>query len=117
MSSMTVLIGELQKNQERLVSSIENVSTNLSAISDKVNSNAGTVGKLIGDPGLYDNIHSSTGRLDSILARVERGDGTAGAIVNDAELYEEVKNLIVRVENLVTDIEKNPRKYFKFSVF
>jgi len=41
----------------------------------------------------------------------------ATRVVNDDELYEEVKNLIVRIENLVTDIENNPRKYFKFSVF
>lgn len=116
-SSMTVLIEGMQRNQERLVSSIENVSSDLSDITDKVNSNTGTVGKLISDPGVYDNIHSTTGRLDSILAKVERGEGTAGALVNDAQLYEEVKNLIVRVENLVSDIEQNPRKYFKFSVF
>ncbi len=116
-ASMTVLIADLQRNQERLVVSMENVSSDLDDITGKINSNSGTVGKLISDPGVYDNIHSSTGRLDSILAKVERGEGTAGALVNDAELYEEVKNLIVRVENLVSDIEKNPRKYFKFSVF
>jgi len=37
--------------------------------------------------------------------------------VRDDSLYQDMKNLIVRVENLVSDIEKNPRKYFKFSVF
>ncbi|UCD17603.1 MAG: MCE family protein [Candidatus Zixiibacteriota bacterium] len=117
MASLTLLIDDLQKNQERLVSSIENVSTNLSEISSQVNSNTGTIGKLISDPALYDNIHSSAGRIDSILARISRGEGTAGSLVNDAELYEEVRNLIVRIENLVADIEKNPRKYFKFSIF
>ncbi len=117
LASVTVLVGDLQKNQERLTASIENVAGNIGNISDKVDSNSGTIGKLISDPGVYDNIHSSTGRLDSILAKVERGDGTAGAMVNDAELYEEVKNLVVRIDNLVADIEKNPRKYFKFSVF
>ncbi len=62
-------------------------------------------------------IGTSAGRIDSILARVERGEGSAGALVKDDSLYIEIRNLVLRVENLVSDIEKNPRKYFKFSVF
>jgi hypothetical protein len=38
-------------------------------------------------------------------------------LINDAQLYEEIRNLVVRINNLVADIEENPRKYFKFSVF
>jgi phospholipid/cholesterol/gamma-HCH transport system substrate-binding protein len=116
-TAMTGLVKELQQNQERITSSIERASKNLDDITSQINSQNGTVGKLISDPTLYDNLRSSTGRIDSILARIDRGDGTAGAFVRDDSLYQEVKNLIVRVENLVSDIEKNPRKYFKFSVF
>jgi len=117
MSSMTVLVDGLQKNQERIVGSIESVATNLDTITTRVEKNSGTIGKLLTDPGLYDNLHSSTGRIDSILAKINNGEGTAGAVVNDEELYVEIKNLVVRIENLVTDIEQNPHKYFKFSVF
>jgi len=117
MSSMTVLVEGLQKNQERIAGSIESVAINLDTITTRVEKNSGTIGKLLADPGLYDNLHSSTGRIDSILAKINSGEGTAGAVVNDQELYVEIKNLIVRIENLVTDIEENPRKYFKFSVF
>jgi phospholipid/cholesterol/gamma-HCH transport system substrate-binding protein len=115
--SMTVLIDDLQKNQTRITLAIENISSDLEGISAKANNNSGTIGKMLGDPGMYDNLHSSAGRIDSILSKINRGQGTAGAIVNDDELYQEIKNLIVRIENLVADIEKNPRKYFKFSVF
>ncbi len=117
LSEMTILVQGLQKNQERLITSIENVSTNIDTITSRVEQNTGTIGKLIADPGLYNNLHSSAGRIDSILAKINQGEGTAGAIVNDDELYQEIKNLVVRIENLVTDIEKNPKKYFKFSVF
>ncbi len=117
MASMTVLVDGLQKNQERIAGSIESVATNLDTITSRVEKNTGTIGKLLADPGLYNNLHSSTGRIDSILAKINNGEGTAGAVVNDAELYIEIKNLVVRIENLVTDIEQNPHKYFKFSVF
>ncbi|MFH2035947.1 MAG: MlaD family protein [Candidatus Zixiibacteriota bacterium] len=117
LAALTILINEMQVSQKKIVSSIDDISGNLGSISDKINSNDGTVGKFISDPGLYDNLHASTGKVDSILDKINRGDGTAGAMVNDDELYQEIKNLIVRVENLVSDIEQNPRKYFKFSVF
>jgi phospholipid/cholesterol/gamma-HCH transport system substrate-binding protein len=116
-SSMTLLINELQKNQERLTSSVENVAVSLDSITSNLNSKRGTAGKLLADPGLYDNLHSSASRIDSILSKVNRGEGTAGALVNDDSLYVEIKNLVTRVNNLVTDIQKDPRKYFKFSVF
>jgi hypothetical protein len=38
-------------------------------------------------------------------------------LVNDSALYVEVTNLLARLNNLVADIERNPRKYLKFSVF
>lgn len=117
MSSLTILINDMQESQKKIVSSLESLTDNIDGIAEKANKNEGTIGKLLSDPGLYDNIHASSGRIDSILAKINQGQGTAGAMVNDDELYQEIKNLIVRVENLVTDIENNPRKYFKFSVF
>ena len=116
-ASMTVLMDDLQENQERITDALENMSTNLADVTAKANSNTGTIGKLLADPKLYDNLHSSTGRIDSILSKINKGQGTAGAMVNDDELYQEIKNLVVRINNLVTDIEQNPRKYLKFSVF
>ncbi len=116
-AALTILVKDMQKTQGKVIASIENISTNLDGIVDKVNNNQGTLGKIISDPTVFDNLHSSTGRIDSILARLSQGNGTAGAMLTDDELYIEMKNLIVRVENLVADIEKNPHKYFKFSVF
>lgn len=116
-ASMTILMDGLQKNQERITSAMENISTDLADVTAKANSNTGTIGKLLADPKLYDNLHSSTSRIDSILSKINMGQGTAGAMVNDDELYQEIKNLVVRIENLVIDIEKNPHKYLKFSVF
>jgi len=117
LAALTVLIDDMQDSQKKIVTSLESLSGNMDEIAGKVNSNEGTLGKLIADPDVYDNLRSSTGRVDSILARISRGDGTAGALVQDDELYQDIKDLVVRIENLVTDIEKNPRKYFKFSVF
>jgi hypothetical protein len=37
--------------------------------------------------------------------------------VNDTALYTEVVELVDRVNHLVSDIQKDPKKYFGFSIF
>lgn len=65
-----------------------------------------------------------TGRLDSLRAvmqrlssRVDRGEGTLGKLVTDDKLYADLNTSIASLKSLIDDMRKNPKKYFKFSVF
>ncbi len=117
LTRLTVLIDDLQKNQERIVSSLEKTATSVSSLSTKVDDNAGTVGRLVNDPELYDNLSASTAKLDTILQKINAAEGNLGLLVNDTAMYSEMTNLMARLNNLITDIQANPRRYFKFSVF
>ncbi|UCG62588.1 MAG: hypothetical protein JSV52_04690, partial [Candidatus Zixiibacteriota bacterium] len=117
LTKLTMLINDLQKNQERIVSSLEKTATSVSSLSTKVDDNTGTVGRLVNDPALYDNLSASTAKLDTILQRINAAEGNLGLLVNDTAMYSEMTNLMARLNNLITDIQANPRKYFKFSVF
>ena len=117
MSNLTSLSAELQKNQERVTSSLERMAGSVADLSDQVKTNTGTLGKLMTDPELYDNLSAATDKLDNVMKRIDQAEGSLGLMVSDTALYVEMTNLMVRVGNLVTDIEENPGKYFKFSVF
>lgn len=114
---LTRLATSLQANQERITESVERTSTAIANLSDKVDSNSGTIGKLLTEPELYDNLAATSAKLDSVMARISRNEGTLGLMVSDTTLYTETVNLIHRMNNLVTDIEANPGRYLKFSVF
>lgn len=116
-ANLADLTVEIQKNQGRITNSIETMSNSVEDLSEKVTQNSGTLGRIINDPALYDNLAASTARLDSIMRKIDRAEGTLGLFVNDTSLYSEFSNLLVRMNSLISDIEKNPRKYFKFSVF
>jgi phospholipid/cholesterol/gamma-HCH transport system substrate-binding protein len=116
-TNLTTLTQGLQKNQERITASLEKTATSVADISEKINANKGTAGKLVNDPTLYNNLSSTSAQLDSVLRKMNASQGSLGMMVNDTTMYVEIANLIKRVNNLVTDIEKDPRKYFKFSVF
>lgn len=64
---------------------------------------------------------ATIGRLfagaDTILANLEAGRGTAGLLLSDSALYQEATLAIMELRMLLADIQANPRKYFKFSVF
>ncbi|MEA1980344.1 MAG: MlaD family protein [candidate division Zixibacteria bacterium] len=115
--SLTKVTTYLQKNQERIITSVERTSNSVAGLTDKVNENKGTLGRIVNDPELYDNLAATSVKLDSILYKINTAEGTLGLFVNDTTLYSEFSNLLGRVNSLITDIEKNPRKYFKFSVF
>lgn len=117
LAKLTKLTASLQENQERIISSMESTANSVSSLSNKVDQNTGTIGRLVNDPQLYDNLAASTAKLDTILLKINMAEGSLGMMVNDTSFYSEVTNLMQRTNNLITDIQKDPRKYFKFSVF
>jgi phospholipid/cholesterol/gamma-HCH transport system substrate-binding protein len=116
-ANLTALTANLMRDQHKVVGSIEQMASSISDLSSQVSDNSGTLGKLINDPVVYDNLAATSARLDTIMVKINSAQGSMGLLVNDTALYSEVANLLTRVSNLVTDIEENPRKYFKFSVF
>lgn len=69
---------------------------------------------------LHDN-QASLARVmqgaDSVMARLQGGSGTLGMLVADSALYVETTSAVIQLRELLADIQANPRKYFKFSVF
>ena len=57
------------------------------------------------------------GATDSVLGRLSRGEGTLGLLSSDSTLYREATRTVVQLRTLLADIQENPRRYFKFSVF
>ncbi len=54
---------------------------------------------------------------DSALTRLQAGQGTLGLLSKDPALYNETIETMQELRRLIADIQMNPRKYFKFSVF
>ena len=99
-------------------------SLSLEAFSKKMNEGTGTLGKLIEDPTLYDNLNRASKQLNSVMEEIDSGKGAASALIKDkalaGELRETITGLRETVEELKTltrDIKANPKKYFKFSLF
>lgn len=54
---------------------------------------------------------------DTLMTRLAEGTGTLGKLISDSTLYIETTAAVFQLRQLLADIQANPRKYFKFSVF
>ncbi len=64
-----------------------------------------------------DRLVNIVGTTEQILTRLERGEGTLGLLSSDSTLYREATLTVVQLRTLLSDIQANPRRYFRFSVF
>jgi len=52
-----------------------------------------------------------------LIHNINEGKGTLGQLAQDKVLYERTAQLISEIEGLVGEIKKNPKNFFKFSIF
>ena len=81
LANLTKLTNDLQKNQERLVKSIEQTSDALGNVSDQVSKNTGTLGRIVNDPALYDNLTATSARLDTIMHKINTAEAAWGCLL------------------------------------
>ena len=71
-------------------------------------------GSVAGERGRLVNVLTNA---DSLFTRLSRGEGTLGMLSRDSTLYREATLTVVQLRTLLADIQANPRRYFRFSVF
>ncbi len=60
---------------------------------------------------------STFSRLDRITAQVEAGEGGLGRLVADTTLVVKAQDVLARIEALLQDLQENPQRYVRISIF
>jgi len=55
--------------------------------------------------------------LEEITSRINSQNGTLGKLVYDESVYRQLDSLLLNANKLILDIQKNPKKYLKISLF
>ncbi|HEX9758055.1 MAG TPA: MlaD family protein [Nitrospiria bacterium] len=66
----------------------------------------GTLGKLLTEEGVYDNLEKSLENLKKITKRVEEGEGTIGKLFSDDKAYENLNTTLEGLGNAVQRFER-----------
>lgn len=70
---------------------------------------------VLGD--VTDNLDVASSSLRTVLERMERGEGTLGRLSRDEALYDNLNRAVERMAFLAEDIQENPGRYIRLSVF
>jgi len=66
---------------------------------------------------LSDQLSTTAASLDRVVTRIDQSQGSVGKAISDSTLYVELRETLHNTNQLVKDIQKNPKKYLKLSVF
>lgn len=104
---------------QQLTQTMESLRSTLSAVdSVKIDSTLANFQMASANvSALSSTLDSTTIALQALVAGLERGEGTAGKLLKDDEAYNDVRHLLTRIDSILVDLQRNPRKYLKFSVF
>lgn len=99
-SSIDSVIGE---NKDRISNIIKGFDT---IVTDALEGR-GTLGKLVKDDSLYNELKDTFSSLSDISRSVKEGKGTLGKLVKDESLYDETKNSVAKLGEVADKISRS----------
>lgn len=103
------VIGDEKDKISDIVANIDNTAANLSVVTDSLSK--------IKFETVINSLQTTIDNLNVITSALKNGQGSAGLLLTDDSLYRNLNNAINSVNSLIDNIEENPKKYIKVSVF
>jgi phospholipid/cholesterol/gamma-HCH transport system substrate-binding protein len=89
------------------VTDVVALTRDMRAITSGIVKGQGTIGQLVTNRALYDNLNGTLGRANQMLARFQNPDGTVGRLLDDPALYERMVGLIRSTDSLVVSVNNS----------
>jgi len=110
-STSTMSINKLTETGNELLQQINKMAIPTNEILNKANRGEGTLGKIVNDESLYNNLDATVGetkltlaKLQNTIDRINRGEGSAGKLLNDPELYDNLNRSVQQLEAISRDL-------------
>ena len=115
-TNLDQLISNLDRNQDRVLKPLGDlvdesreplaeVVNRLESIVTKIDEGNGSLGLLINNPVLYDEMIATSTRLNQLLTRIEKGEGTLGKLIADPALYDNLNNTMLNLADLYDQVK------------
>ncbi len=111
-SGTAISINQLTETGNNLLEQINKLVVPTNEILNKANRGEGTIGKIVNDESLYNNLDATVAdarltmtKLQTTIDKINRGEGSAGKLLNDNELYENLNKTVAQLESISADIK------------
>jgi phospholipid/cholesterol/gamma-HCH transport system substrate-binding protein len=91
-----------------VISNIQNIASQLSDVSTRLNAGKGTLGKLLSeDDTLYKDLSGAVASLKNVAERVDKGEGTMGKLLSsDDKLYQDLSAAVASLKSIAAQVDK-----------
>ncbi len=96
---------------------MERAFTALNEIVDKINRGEGTIGQLVKDEGVFDNLDKTIASLREITEKINEGKGSIGRLVNEEETVNNINASLKSLDTSMEGINKYITKADQFRTF
>ena len=114
-TNLDQLITNIDRNQDRVLRPLGDLVVEsrepltetvnrLERIVTKIDEGEGTLGRLVNNPALYDEMTALSSRLNDLLARLESSEGTLGKLIDDPSLYDNLNHTMINLADLSDQI-------------
>ncbi|MFL5575720.1 MAG: MlaD family protein [Gemmatimonadaceae bacterium] len=86
------------------VGDLVQLTHDLKAITGGIVNGDGTVGQLVTNRGLYDELTTTLERTNKLMTRLQNPNGTVGRLLDDPALYHNLTSMIASVDTLVVQL-------------
>jgi phospholipid/cholesterol/gamma-HCH transport system substrate-binding protein len=107
-----VIYGEEVGDIRRIIASTDDLIGNLKLlsetavdISESINQGKGTLGKLITNSEIHDNMNRAVLEMKQLIADIRTGPGTFGKLINDDTLYVRLSGTVDRMDTLLAKVD------------
>lgn len=89
------------------VTDVVGLTRDMRALTSGIVKGEGTVGQLVTNRALYDNLNGTLGRANQMLARFQSPHGTVGRLLDDPAMYNRMVSLIRSTDSLVMSVNNS----------
>jgi phospholipid/cholesterol/gamma-HCH transport system substrate-binding protein len=97
-------IKQIIESSNDLVNNLDVLSQRVLEISADIKGGKGTLGKLMNDTSIYDNLNRTTLEMEALVKDARHGNGTIGRLLSDDTLYQNLKSTVDRTNSTIDQV-------------
>ena len=86
------------------INEVVRLTHDLTKVTNSINAGEGTLGQLVTNRQLYDQLNATLTRTSSLMARLENPRGTIGRLLDDPQLYYSLNRTLASTDTLISQI-------------
>ena len=90
-----------------IMGQVADVTRDLKRVTDQINRGQGTLGQLLTNRTLYDQLNATLDRTSALMARLENPRGTIGRLLDDPTLYYNLNRAVSSADSIITGMNRS----------